>query len=77
MNIKHLIKPALLAMAGIAVVMTLPVQADAQKVKWKMQSAFGGKLAHLGPSGLRFADKVKSMSEGKFIIKFFEPGAGA
>jgi TRAP-type mannitol/chloroaromatic compound transport system substrate-binding protein len=76
MNIKYLIKPALLAMAGIAVVMTVPIQADAQKkVKWKMQSAFGGKLAHLGPSGTRFADHVKVMSEGKFTIKFFEPGA--
>ena len=51
--------------------------ADAAKkrVKWKMQSAFGGKIKHLGPSGHRFSDKVKSMSDGKFIIKFHEPGA--
>ena len=39
--------------------------ADAAKkrVKWKMQSAFGGKIKHLGPNGTSFTDKVKSMSD--------------
>jgi TRAP-type mannitol/chloroaromatic compound transport system substrate-binding protein len=76
MKINELIKPALLVLAGLAVTMGAPGNADAQKkVKWKMQSAFGGKLAHLGPSGIRFVDRVDTMSKGKFKIKFFEPGA--
>ena len=76
MNINGLIKPALLVLAGLAITVGAPGEADAQKkVKWKMQSAFGGKLAHLGPSGIRFVDKVDTMSKGKFKIKFFEPGA--
>ena len=51
-----------------------PVQA-AKRVKWKMQSAFGSTLVHLGPSGIEFAENVKRMSDDKFQIKFFEPGA--
>ena len=34
------------------------VSADASaqtKVRWKMQSAFGGSLPHLGTSGVRFS----------------------
>ena len=51
-------------------------QAEAQKrVKWKMQSAFGGTLPHLGTSGVRFAENVKRLSGGNFQIKFFEPNA--
>jgi len=50
--------------------------ADAQdKVRWKMQSAFGSQLTHLGPSGVRFAKDIERMSGGKFEIKFYEPGA--
>ena len=66
------------ALIGAAVIVGgVADTADAAKkrVKWKMQSAFGGKIKHLGPSGHRFSDKVKSMSDGKFIIKFHEPGA--
>ena len=50
--------------------------AEAQKrVRWKMQSAFGGTLPHLGTSGVRFSKNVSRLSGGKFDIKFFEPGA--
>ena len=45
------------------------------KVRWKMQSAFGSPLTHLGPSGVRFSKDIERMSGGKFEIKFFEPGA--
>ena len=49
---------------------------DAQeRVQWKMPSAFGSQLPHLGPSGLRFTKDIERMSGGKFEIKFFEPGA--
>ena len=46
-----------------------------QPVRWKMQSAFGSNLPHLGPSAMRFIDDVKTMSGGKFDIRFHEPGA--
>ncbi len=50
--------------------------ADAQeRVRWRMQSAFGSQLPHLGPSGVRFSKDIERMSGGKFDIKFFEPGA--
>ena len=29
-----------------------------KKVRWQMQSAFGSKLPHLGPSATRFVDDV-------------------
>ena len=46
-----------------------------EKIRWKMQSAFGSTLTHLGPSGVRFAKDIERMSGGKFEIKFYEPGA--
>ena len=46
-----------------------------EKVRWKMQSAFGGALPHLGPSGIRFSKDVERMPGGKFEVKFYEPGA--
>jgi TRAP-type mannitol/chloroaromatic compound transport system substrate-binding protein len=50
--------------------------AEAQKrVRWKMQSAFGSSLPHLGTSGVKFSKNISRMSGGKFEIKFFEPGA--
>jgi TRAP-type mannitol/chloroaromatic compound transport system substrate-binding protein len=54
----------------------IPTDASAQeRVKWRMPSAFGSQLPHLGPSGVRFTKDVARLSGGKFEIKFFEPGA--
>jgi TRAP-type mannitol/chloroaromatic compound transport system substrate-binding protein len=66
-----------LVAAGVALALAATSgSALAQKrVKWKMQSAFGSTLPHLGTSGVRFADNIKAASDGKFDIKFFEPGA--
>jgi len=50
-------------------------QAQMPKVNWKMQSAFGSQLPHLGPSGVRFSKDLERMSGGQFEVKFFEPGA--
>ncbi|MBK5105948.1 MAG: TRAP transporter substrate-binding protein [Burkholderiales bacterium] len=63
--------------AGLAIAMAASAgSALAQKkVKWKMQSAFGGTLPHLGTSGVRFSQNVSEASGGKFEIKFYEPGA--
>ena len=67
-----------LAVASVAVTVALTVATGAQaqkRVKWKMQSAFGSQIPHIGPSAIRFSENVKRMSAGKFEIKFFEPGA--
>jgi TRAP-type mannitol/chloroaromatic compound transport system substrate-binding protein len=44
------------------------------KVNWRMQSAFGSQLTHLGPSGQRFAKDIEEMTDGNFVIRFHEPG---
>jgi TRAP-type mannitol/chloroaromatic compound transport system substrate-binding protein len=49
--------------------------ADAKKVKWKMQSAWGTQVPNAGESGVRFVNNIDAMSDGKFKIKFFDPGA--
>ncbi|MAR88928.1 MAG: C4-dicarboxylate ABC transporter, partial [Rhodospirillaceae bacterium] len=47
----------------------------AKKVKWKMQSAWGTQVPNAGESGVRFVNSIDTMSEGKFKIKFYDPGA--
>ena len=67
-----------LSAVGIAAAMSVAAISTAQaqdRVKWKMQSAFGGQLPHLGTSGVRFSKNIDRLSAGKFQVKFFEPGA--
>jgi TRAP-type mannitol/chloroaromatic compound transport system substrate-binding protein len=67
-----------LATVGAAIVVTVAcsVAVDAQeRVRWKMQSAFGSQLPHLGTAGIRFVDNLERVSDGSFEIQFFEPGA--
>lgn len=49
--------------------------AEAQKVRWKMQSTFPSTLSIVGEAGPRFSDSVKVMSGGDLNIKFYEPNA--
>ncbi|MEM7252147.1 MAG: C4-dicarboxylate ABC transporter, partial [Pseudomonadota bacterium] len=77
MNKKRAFRVGAIA-ASVALTASLalqPAQAAGKRVKWKMQSAFPGNLVHLGPSGQLFASEIERMSDGKFQIKFFEPGA--
>ncbi len=61
---------------GVAAAWSAPAEAQrGPRVQWKMQSAFGSKLPHLGTSATRFADNVKIASGGTLELKFFEPGA--
>ena len=46
-----------------------------KRVKWKMHSAWGSSVPHLGTSGVRFSKVISRLSGGKFTMKFFEPGA--
>jgi TRAP-type mannitol/chloroaromatic compound transport system substrate-binding protein len=59
---------------GLAASWTQPAEAQ-RTVRWKMASAFGGKLPHIGTSGPRFSENIKIMSGGTLELKFFEPGA--
>ena len=62
--------------ASVMSIAVLATPAGAQDVvRWKMQSAFGSSLPHLGTSGVRFSKDIERMSGGKFDVKFFEPGA--
>ena len=65
---------SLSAAAALVAAMAFPAAAQ-DRVRWKMQSAFGSQLPHLGPSALRFSEDIKRMSGGRFEIKFHEPGA--
>ncbi len=60
--------------AYLASTLTTPAEAQ-KKVTWKMASAFGSKLPHLGTSATRFADNIKVMSGGSLELRFYEPGA--
>ena len=62
--------------AAVALTITCSIAADAQdRVRWKMQSAFGSNLSHLGTAGVRFTENMERVSDGSFQIEFFEPGA--
>ena len=77
---KSLLKLGLggLSVVSLSVAGVIAISTDAgaqERVKWKMQSAFGSQLPHLGPSAVRFSKDIERMSGGKFEIKFYEPGA--
>jgi TRAP-type mannitol/chloroaromatic compound transport system substrate-binding protein len=75
MRLQNIIRPVAVVMAfGLALSLSTPSEAQ-KRVRWKMQSAWGSQLAHLGTSGVRFAENMDKISDGKFQIKFFEPGA--
>lgn len=47
----------------------------AERVRWKMASAFPGKLTQLGTLGKNLSEKVERVSGGNVQLKFFEPHA--
>ncbi|MFK5978835.1 MAG: TRAP transporter substrate-binding protein [Rhizobiaceae bacterium] len=52
------------------------VSAEAQdRIKWKLHSAWGSSVPHLGTSAVRFSKNIARLSGGAFTMKFFEPGA--
>ncbi len=66
------------AVAGVAAALTLGLASGASaqdRVKWKMQSAFGSQIPHLGPAGIRVSEMVDRLTGGAFELKFFEPNA--
>jgi TRAP-type mannitol/chloroaromatic compound transport system substrate-binding protein len=47
----------------------------ADRVRWKMQSAFGSKLSIVGEVAARYEGLLGRVSGGSVTLKFFEPGA--
>jgi TRAP-type mannitol/chloroaromatic compound transport system substrate-binding protein len=73
---KGLLKASSAAVLSLTVVAGVTTSAEAvDKLKWKMQSAFGSKLSIIGEVARRYQDIVSDMSDGAMKIKFFEPGA--
>ena len=76
MMAKSKLKRAGAAMAlavGLAFIGQAQAQAPAAgpaKVTWRLQSAFGSSLTHLGPAAVRFVKDVEDMTDGNFVIKF-------
>ena len=50
-------------------------EAAADKVRWKMGSAFPSKLVQLGSGGVNLSARLEAISGGDIKIKFFEPHA--
>jgi TRAP-type mannitol/chloroaromatic compound transport system substrate-binding protein len=64
------------AAVGVVGMISAAVTADAQeRVRWKLHSAWGSSVPHLGTSAVRFTETIDRLSGGNFKIKFFEPGA--
>ena len=65
-----------LATAAAVAAVTVAATASAQdRVRWKLHSAWGSSVPHLGTSGVRYAENIGRLSGGAFELKFFEPGA--
>ncbi len=76
MGLKSLLKLSAATVVSLALVAGTTTSANAvDKLKWKMQSAFGSKLSIIGEVARRYQDIVTDMSGGAMKIKFFEPGA--
>ncbi|MGI9523921.1 MAG: TRAP transporter substrate-binding protein [Hyphomicrobiaceae bacterium] len=64
------------AIACAALVAIPATDSHAQKrVRWKLQSTFGSQVPVLGTSGVEFAKSIDTITDGRFKIKFEEPGA--
>src|SRR5258708_39764878 len=72
---KGLLKLGVLGLSALTFTLVLTAATAQARVRWKMQSAFGSQLPHLGPPGVRFSKDIGRMSGGKFEVKFYEPGA--
>ncbi len=67
---------AWIALGCAAGVLVSATDSDAQqRVRWKLQSTWGAQVPVLGTSGVHFSKDIDTITDGKFKIKFEEPGA--
>ena len=72
----YLLKVVAIAAAATVAGLALTPEAEAQqRIRWKLHSAWGSTVPHLGTSAVRFSKNIERMSGGRFTMKFFEPGA--
>lgn len=62
-------------LAGTVLATVLPVSAFAEKVTWKMHSAYAGTLPINGTGAEEFVDRVAALTDGSMTLRHFEPGA--
>jgi len=75
-GLKQVLKLSTAAVVSLTLVAGTTTAANAvEKMKWKMQSAFGSKLSVIGEVAKRFEGVIKDSSGGAMQMKFFEPGA--
>ncbi len=73
---KRLLNLSAATVVSVALVTGASTSANAvEKLKWKMQSAFGSKLSIIGEVAIRYEGLIKDLSGGAMKIKFFEPGS--
>ena len=71
-----LLKLSAAAVVSFALVAGVSTSANAvEKLKWKMQSAFGSKLSIIGEAGKHVEGLITELSGGAMKVRFFEPGA--
>ena len=76
MGLKSLLKLSTVAIVSLTIAAGVSTSANAvEKLKWKMQSAFGSKLSIIGEVAIRYEGIVSDLSGGAMMIKFFEPGS--
>ena len=67
---------AVLTGAAVVAMPAMTIEADAQKrVRWNLQSTWGSQVPALGTSAVRYTKWIDTITNGKFKIKFQEPGA--
>ena len=69
-----LFSAAAVALAGAFTFATMS-EAMADRLRWKMASAFPSSLVQLGSGGVRLSDRLEDMSGGEIELRFFEPNA--
>ena len=69
-----LFSAAAVALAGAFTFATMN-EAMADRLRWKMASAFPSSLVQLGSGGVLLSERLENMSGGEIELRFFEPNA--
>ena len=76
MKASRLLKPFVSVALTAALVAGLALQAQAlERVRWKMQSAWGSQVMILGPTAKHIEKTVDTISDGMIRLRFHEPNS--